>query len=245
MGTLKIQYIFTLDDNEKESFDLEIDEQSIEIVNNKTGKLPKWTELTFHQCSHCPLKPDSTPHCPVAVSLVDVLKRFDKIISCDDMKLEVITEGRKTSFNTTAQRAISSIVGLLFATSGCPHTSFLKPMARFHMPIASVEETMFRATGMYLLSQYFLKQEGKKVDFEFEGLKKIYQNLHLLNSYIIERIRGSIHTDSMVNAIVLLDMFTNLIPKIINNQLEDIRDLFSHYVKDYDDHIKQFSNYKD
>jgi hypothetical protein len=34
----------------------------------------------------------------------------------------------------------------------------VKPMARFHLPLASEEETIYRATTMYLLAQYFLRE---------------------------------------------------------------------------------------
>ena len=36
------------------------------------------------------------------------------------------------------------------ALSGCPVLEQLKPMARFHLPFASVEETIYRAASMYL-----------------------------------------------------------------------------------------------
>ncbi|MCP4400992.1 MAG: hypothetical protein GY801_27310 [bacterium] len=49
-------------------------------------------------------------------------------------------------------------------------------MAHFHQPLANVEETIFRATSMYLLSQYFAKQEGKEAKFELDGLEEIYRH---------------------------------------------------------------------
>jgi len=65
-------------------------------------------------------------------------------------------------------------MGLVIATSGCPHTLFLKPMARFHLPLASVTETIYRASAMYLTAQYFLKQDGKEVDFSLNNIRKIF-----------------------------------------------------------------------
>ena len=66
------------------------------------------------------------------------------------------------------------------ATSGCPHMDFFKPMARFHLPLANAEETVYRATSMYLLAQYFLQREGKEADMELEGLKKYIRISRLL-----------------------------------------------------------------
>jgi len=50
--------------------------------------------------------------------------------------------------------ALSSLIGLYMATGGCPVMERLKPMARFHLPFADEEETMFRAMSAYLLDHY-------------------------------------------------------------------------------------------
>jgi hypothetical protein len=117
-------------------------------------------------------------------------------------------------------------MGLVMATSGCPHTAFFKPMARFHLPLASEEETVYRATSMYLLAQYFLKKEGQNADLELKGLREIYHNMHTVNTAIAERLRGASETDSTVNAIVLLDMYALTLPYVIDESLEEIRHLF-------------------
>lgn len=75
-------------------------------------------------------------------------------------------------------------------------------MARFHLPLASMEDTMFRVTSMYLMAQYFRHKEGRKSDFEFSGLKNIFANMHLLNIMIAERIKNATQTDSSLNAVI-------------------------------------------
>jgi len=230
MDVIEIRYCFHLDKQRREVFDVRLDTRRLEAIDEPDRNLPAWTRLGFHQCSHCPLNGDTHPNCPVAVSLADVIDRFDNVVSHDEIDLEVITEARRFSQRTTAQRAIGSLLGLLFATSGCPHTDFLKPMARFHLPLASEEDTIFRAAGMYLLAQYFLRAEGKEGDLELAGLKQIYTNLHLLNTMMAERIRSATQTDSSVNAVILLDLFTNLMPYVIDDHLTEIRHLFDAYL---------------
>ena len=56
--------------------------------------------------------------------------------------------------------AIRSLIGLIMALSGCPHMEFFKPLARFHLPWASLEETTLRSASIYLLMQFF-KNPGK------------------------------------------------------------------------------------
>lgn len=166
------------------------------------------------------------------LNLVDIVKRFDHILSYDEISMEVIMDERCISRRTTAQRGLSSLMGIVIASSGCPHTVFFKPMVRFHLPLASEEETLYRATSMYLLAQYFLQKEGKKADFELHGLEQIYNNIHLLNTAIAERLRAASKTDSSVNAIIMLDMYAKAMPYAIEESLEEIRYLFTPYLTD-------------
>jgi len=233
MELIEIQYIFKFDNDQQETVSLKLDAHKLEIIKSGGVNFPAWANLQFHQCPHCPLSEDEHPYCPVAVSLADIVKRFDKILSYDKVDLEVVTTERKVSQHTTAQRGISSLLGVLFPVSGCPHTAFFKPMVRFHLPMATREETIFRATGMYLLAQYYLEMEGHSKDTELEGLTRIYKNLNVLNINIAERLRSATQTDSSINALILLDVFTQAMPFIIEDQLEAVRHLFSPYLSDF------------
>lgn len=229
MDVIKIRYCFDLKRERLEIFDIELDAKTLELVNRPSHDLPEWTRLEVHQCSHCPFTSDTTPHCPVAVCLSQVIGRFANVVSHNEIHLEVITDERTVSQETTAQKGISSLIGLLIVASGCPHTAYFKPMARFHLPLASEDETFYRATGMYLLAQYFLRREVRDSELGLEGLKEIYRNLHLLNTMIADRIRLATDTDSSVNAVILLDMISNLVPFIMDEQLDKICHLFDSY----------------
>ena len=231
MSTYQIQYRITLPDGKVEVFDLNFDSQTIDLLNNVPEKLPEWTNLEFEQCSHCPLKPDKSPHCPLAANLVNIINHFDGLMSYQNLQLEVVTTDRTISKKTTAQDALSAMMGLVIPATGCPHTAYFKPMARFHLPLAGADETIYRATSMYLLAQYFLKKQGKVPDLDFKGLKKIYQNMQILNASIAERLRAASKTDSSVNALVLLDMFTMVLPIAIEESLEEIGYLFKPYLQ--------------
>jgi len=234
MDIIEISYLFKLGEQRREIFELCMDAANLTLINKASSDLPEWTNLEFHQCSHCSLTSELHPHCPVAVSLSTVIGRFDNVVSYDEIGLEVTTGERKVSQHTTAQRGLSSLLGLLFASSGCPHTNFLKPMACFHLPLASEKETIFRAAGMYLLAQYFRKKNGQESDLELVGLKQMYNNLHLLNTMIAKRLRSIVSADSSVNAVILLDMFTNLMPFVIEDHLDEIKNLFEAYLLDSD-----------
>jgi hypothetical protein len=227
MENITVTYCFTLADGSKRNFDLKLGGEHFGLIQNALDPLPQWTELDFHQCPHCPLKITDSPHCPLSVSIADIVNRFDDIISFEQIHLDVITHERVISQDMSAQRGLSSLLGLVIATSGCPHTAFFKPMARFHLPLANKEETLYRATSMYLLAQYFLKKNGGNGRLELEGLSQIYNDLQVLNTAVSQRLKSVTKTDVSLNAIIILDVYTNTLPRSIEKSLKEIEYLFS------------------
>ncbi len=60
----------------------------------------------------------------------------------------------------------------VIAASACPHTDFLKPLARIHLPFPSLEEIVSRIVSAYLLFQYFRTEQGPPFDHALSGLIK-------------------------------------------------------------------------
>ena len=110
MDTFTIHYCFTLKNNEKKKFSLEIDSQRIELINNIPDKLPSWTLLDFYKCPHCPLSTNTHSHCPLCANIVTVVEQFEGVKSFDELQLEVVTEDKVIFQETTAQRAIGKYV---------------------------------------------------------------------------------------------------------------------------------------
>jgi len=229
MKNLTITYAFRMPDNTHEVFRLELEPRTLELIGGRPKDLPDWTKLEFHKCPHCPLTEKTHSHCPLATSLVNIVTRFDSILSYDQVHVDVITEERVTSQDTTAQRGISALMGLVMATSGCPRTACFKPMARFHLPLASKEETIYRAASMYLLAQYFLKREGHEADLELNGLVKIYDSMQIINRSILQRLRSATEGDSSVNAVIVLDIYAKTVEVVVKQYLERIRYMFDSF----------------
>lgn len=224
-----IKYYFLLENGTQKSFAFQFEPFNTELPENISKKIPSWTRLDFYQCSNCPYTNMDRIYCPLAVNLVDIIKRFDGLLSYEKVYLKVVTEERDVSRYTTVQHGMSSLMGLAIAASGCPHTSFFAPMAHFHMPLASVQETVFRAVTSYLLSQYFLKQDGQWADFDLEGLTDIYKNLQVVNIATANRLRSATESDSTVNAIILLDTFAQALPIVMETALEEIKKMYAPY----------------
>lgn len=230
MDSVSIEYRIKLSDSKTEVFQFELDRDTFDLITDEVPDPPHWTELSFRQCAHCPLRPEEHSHCPVALRLYDIVERFHDTRSIDEVELEVITEERRVIQTLAIQRAIASILDLVLPICGCPKTTHMKPMARFHLPLASEEETVFRVTGMYLLSQYFVSQVSKNAAIEFDGLTKIYEDLHTLNAAVATRLQAATKSDSIKNAITLVDMYSMLVPVLLEDRLVEMRGFFEAYL---------------
>ncbi len=231
MNQFTIRYCFTMPDRSKEEFLLPIDTDTLELAGNLPETLPSWTALEFHRCPNCVLTVETHAHCPLAAHIVNIVKGFETLVSHDEVCMDVTTADRFISQTTSVQKGLSSLIGLVIATCGCPHTAFFRPMARFHLPLANDIETTYRAASMYLLAQYFLKNAGYEPDFELTGLVKIYDNMQIINTNIARRLKAAVQTDSSVNAIIRLHAFSMSLPMAIGQSLEKIRYLFETYFR--------------
>ncbi|MBF0284489.1 MAG: hypothetical protein HQL51_08530 [Magnetococcales bacterium] len=226
MMEFSVTYLFRFGDGTTKEFPLYFDLDSLEVVQCATVEPPEWARLTYHQCAICPLKPEKHPYCPAAMSLAEVVDHFHGLSSHGEVVLEVYTRERAVVSKTTVQRGVASIMGLIMATSGCPHMAFFKPMARFHLPLASEEETVVRAMSTYLMFQLFRRERGLHFDFDLDGLVRIYQNVNLVNKTFGIRLQAASEEDPACRALIVLDAFTTILPDVIDESLEEVRYLF-------------------
>jgi hypothetical protein len=211
--SILIGYRIFKDGGELLSFDVEIDNQN----HSKQPPLiasdnENWARLGNHQCEHCPLSPTQESHCPIALRIAWVTDQVQHAISTEVVDCKVETPERVFSSRLPLQTAIYSLLGLLMATSGCPHMDFLKPMARYHLPFSTAEETIVRTSSLYLLTQYFKEGSGGEPDYKLAGLENLYEQVSKVNLGIIERIRSrSASGDTNANSIVILNSFAQIL----------------------------------
>jgi len=191
---------------------------------------PAWTVLDFHKCPNCPLDIARHRHCPAALRLAPALEDFAGLTPVRPVHAEVATPERNFSAQLPLARVLSSLVGLIMATSGCPRTRFLLPMARFHLPFANDEETLYRAVSTYLLGQYYKGKQGHQPDVDLEGLAALYRELQVVNSAMTARLRASSGESRLAQALVSLDLFAHSLPFDIKSSLVRIRRLFEAYL---------------
>ncbi|MDA3884041.1 MAG: hypothetical protein PF638_00425 [Candidatus Delongbacteria bacterium] len=226
----KITYTYKFDDGREKVFEFEWDKDNFELKGEKPINLPHWTLLNYHQCPNCPSSVHEDTHCPMAVSLVNLVKYFDGMRSFDDVFVEVSLDQKIISKQTSVQKAVGSMMGLVSAVSGCPISAYFKPMAFFHLPFSDRDSTIYRATSMYFLAQHFRNQKTGESDFSLKGLKKIYKDIGIMNGAIANRLRDASKTDSTVNAIIGLDIYAKTVPIYIEKLLKSLEELFDAYI---------------
>lgn len=113
------------------------------------------------------------------------------------------------------------------ATSQCPILSKMRGMAHYHLPFASIDEIVFRVSSSYLLSQYYLHQEGGEPDWELKGLKKYYKDLLTLNYDFLQRIRIASEAHSNLDVLSTLFSISSLLSINLEQHLQELKPLFT------------------
>jgi len=224
--TQTIGYRFFSAEAGKISVDLHFDDDTFALVIPDTAERPEWTRLAYERCVNCPL-PDETRHCPAAVGLATFLPKFKDKPSYEKAVVEVDTPNRVIVSKTTFQAGMASLLGLVCATSGCPMTRFLRPMARFHLPFSDERETVFRSLSSHLLGLYIAaKMSNRKPDMSLDQLKWNYMELSIVNGALAERLRSAVNRDAALNAVIILDSFAQITPENIESGFEDVLQCF-------------------
>lgn len=223
----RISYLFNFENQNSYRFDLTLDPRSMVLVGAGSEKKFSWTALDYHQCRCCPLDKKEHPHCPLAVNMAKIVSRFREIISRAPCTVRCITPERTYLKKTTVSEGLSSILGIIMATSNCPVMELFKPMARFHLPFSTLEETLVRSASMYLLRQYFEYNKKRSPDLSLKKFNEHYQKVQLVNNGLLARINGLNKKDSDKNAILVFHSLAQILSLEINTNLHSIEYLFS------------------
>lgn len=219
------QYHFKLDDGRELTYRLELHPETLSPVSPLPDNPPEWTTLAFKRCSAC--SHESSKVCPVAVRLAEPLELFKNVKSIEKAWISIQTPERIYMKHTDVQSGLGSLFGLIMATSGCGALNRFKPMARFHLPFSSILETVYRFASMVMLEDYFKKRTSKTFQFESQAIKDFYAPVAQVNQCMVDRLRTAVEADSALNAVVLLDCFTSLVPDSFEYGLKELETLFN------------------
>ena len=219
-------YHIELEDGRSTRFRIALDPVTLTMVPASTEPYPPWTLLDYNPCQCCPLASDNHRYCPIAVNIADLVDWFKNILSHKNCTVACETVDRTYSKKTSAMEGLTSVFGIVMATSNCPVMNFLKPMARFHLPFSSVEETTVRSTSLFLLGQYFEYKKGRASGFDLDALEKKYTQVQWVNEGLLARIRSLGNQDADKNAIITLHSLSQFLSMEMDFSLNTIAHLF-------------------
>lgn len=147
----------------------------------------------------------SNADCSNIQALEHFTDTFFQLASFTELKVVVDIGDIRTQTQTTAQRFLSSLAGLVIAlNSGCSRTEILRPMVHFHRPFMSFEESIYRSIANAAL-HHALSNENVSLG---EYVRREYQQLHELNLHLVKHFQGvKPQAEPLVNALVNLDLF--------------------------------------
>lgn len=223
----EIAYVFHLGDDRSETVRLTFDGGTYLMHIDRDAPAPAWTRLDAYRCRNCPLTIEDGAACPFARALDGFITRFDAFYSYETAVVEVMTAARTVVAKRPLHQVMASLVGLIGATSGCPHLAFFRPMARFHLPLADEQETLVRTFSLYLLGEYLRSGATGTVGMSVEGLQAHYREVFHVNQGMAERIRAAFAKDAVINGIVILDTFAQAVPFVVDEAFAELRPLFN------------------
>lgn len=229
---IKYNYKFIFKSGEEQEFNIELERFSLNSKPPGRKFCPDWTKLNFCKCPNCTLDERQHEYCPIAVNLAEIIDCFSIFSSSEPVEVIVTANDRTYLKEVTLQQGVSSLIGIYMVTSGCPVMEKLKPMVRFHLPFATMEETLYRAISMYLMSQYFLSRHGGRPDWSLKKLYKAYENVIIVNKSFYKRLQTTDAKDANLDALIVLDYFAQIVNFSIDSKMVDkFYYLFEGYIR--------------
>jgi len=225
------KYTFTFGKDHEFDIDIQLDPKTLAYIQPPNPYMPEWTRLDFESCEGCPLAAAGATHCPVAVNISALVEGIGVLPGSRVLEMTIVTKDRTYHKEQTALRnALSALFGIYMVTSGCELLDMLRPMVHFHLPFASVDDTIYRAISMYFLAQYIRKGKGLEADWSLDGLAEIYRRIRQVNENMLARLRKLPDQDASIEAVVLLNLFAKTIASPLDEKLDKMKAYFQAYL---------------
>jgi hypothetical protein len=232
VDTTKVQYKLSFPDGREKVLEVRLRTDNLQPVGWLPAKPPQWTELEFHKCPNCPLDERQHPFCPASLNLAKLIDECNDLDLLDTVRLVVTTNDRAVVVSATVQKALGSLIGLLMAISDCPRAAFFRPMARFHLPMATETETIYRAVTTYAMAQFIRRQAGLEGAVDLKGLSDIYAKMGEVDTSLSNRLKAAGKVGAISKSLMEWDVFAEMFPMRAEEVLAEMRPLFGPYLSD-------------
>lgn len=215
---IKYNFRFVFQNGDEKHFCIVLDQKTLLLKSGGEIEYPEWTK---QKNISCPIEKCLEIHpdfCPVAVNLNRAIKLFGDILSYEEVTVHLETENRNYTKTTSIQAGAGSVIGILMTTSGCPVLDKLRPMVKYHLPFASIEETEFRVYSMFMLAQFLRYKKGFSTDWDMIELKNLYENIQKINRNLASKIADIERKDTNINAVVILNTFADSVSFNLDDQ---------------------------
>ncbi len=192
-----ITYHLDLPEGEPLSFRIDTERSYVPPVSGAD-----WAKIDFHQCPNCPLS-TSHQYCPAAIDAQPLMDACGGLLSYSTARVQVALGERRTlTADCDLQTALTSVLGLLMSTSGCPIVSRLRGMARQHLPFQTLEESHLRMVGAWLVGR--MLENDLQGSSSLQGLHELVHAIGLVNRSFMDRLRAAASKDANLNALATL-----------------------------------------
>lgn len=232
MDINKIGYRLCFSDGGEKRFELHLRGDTQTPVGWVPQQPPDWAALEYHKCSNCPLPAAGHAWCPAALNLARLVDGHNDLDLLDSIRLVVTTADRTVTVSATVQKALGSFIGLLLASSDCPHAAHFRPLARFHLPLATEAETIYRVVTAFAMAQFMRRQAGLDGAVDLDGLVRLYGDLETVNTALAARLKAAGQDGSVARSLMEWDVFAGMFPMRAAEVMESMRPLFSAYLSD-------------
>lgn len=223
----RIVYEFNFPGGARKSFSLDFNPENHEVINKtRMTDIPGWASLEYKKCPECSLDPETNLFCPVALNMSGMLQSFSQMVSTEKCFVRCTTFQRSYSKMTDVMSGLASALSVIILSSPCPFLVHARPMARFHLPFFTPEESIVRMISFYLLSQYFALKKGKNPDWQLEKLNRSFAGLTMVQEWMMERIKGIFAGDACINALHTFHVMVQFISFEIESSLECLESYF-------------------
>lgn len=229
----EFNFAFVFKDGKEKKAKVRIDRQTLNIIRPELRVPPHWAKIENFKCPHCPIDMNKYRYCPLAINLNDVIIDFADLHSYDEVEVTIQTEERTYFKRTSLQNGLGSLLGIVMVANDCPLMGRLKPMMRYHLPFATLEETDYRVLSMYMLAQFVIAKKGGRPDWGMNNLKDLYEDIKKLNQNVSRQLSQIDTKDAIVNAVVILNSFAEHVTFLLNkNMMERLGILFNDWIND-------------
>jgi hypothetical protein len=162
------------------------------------------------------------------VGLAPVVAAFHDTWSCETVEVAVATSTRLVTKRTGLQDALSGVVGLTLATSGCPRLAPLRPLALTALPFGELHEMFAHMATLYAFGQIRRHQRGLTADWTFAGLAALTADIATVYQDLLYRLEEVSHKDAVRNALLQQHCYMQYIsPAALPGRLAQLDPLFS------------------